>query len=221
MRHVTCQGLSAMSSQLPGTTSAITFYHSDVSIQDCLFLSNQDGDDYLNVVRAKCTMSRCRFSEVNADAIDFDFVEGRIDDCAFTQCGNDAIDVSGSVVVCSEIVIDGAQDKGVSAGEESRIEFSGLQVLKSAIAIASKDGSELLVRNGLFTGCSVGAAVYNKKPEYGSAKVVLRSFRMKDVKVRWMRDPDCTIEYDGKFVVRSVNDVEGQMYGKVYGKASQ
>ena len=221
LRHVSCKGLSAMPSQLPGTTSAITFYHSDVLIQDCLFQGNQDGDDYLNVVRAKCTMARCRFSEINADAVDFDFVEGRIDDCTFTQCGNDAIDVSGSVVVGSEIVIDGAQDKGVSAGEESRIEFSGLRVMNSAIAIASKDGSVLRVDNGLSADCNVGAASYKKKPEYGAASVVLKGFRMKDVEVSWMRDPDCEIVRDGKWVVQSINDVEAQMYGKVFGKASQ
>ena len=46
-------------------TGAVTFYESDVSINNCVFSNNRRGDDYLNIVRPKFDIKirskTCRF----------------------------------------------------------------------------------------------------------------------------------------------------------------
>ena len=79
-------------------TGAVTFYEADVSINNCKFLNNRGGDDYLNIIRSEFDINNTLFQDVIADAFDSDFSKGKISNSLFINCGNDAIDASGSFI---------------------------------------------------------------------------------------------------------------------------
>ena len=63
-------------------------------------------------------MSYCTLKNTKSDAFDGDFVEGIVKDSNFINLGNDAIDVSGSDIKITNVTINKAGDKGLSAGDK-------------------------------------------------------------------------------------------------------
>jgi hypothetical protein len=63
----------------------------------------------------------------------------------FKNVGGDAVDVSGGDVELLEILIKDVRDKGISAGEGSKVKVSLSEIKNIGVGIASKDGSEVYV----------------------------------------------------------------------------
>ena len=55
-------------------------------------------------------MDTSLFSETFSDAIDVDFGKGKVTNSSFMALGNDAVDVSGSVVDVQGMSVNGAGD---------------------------------------------------------------------------------------------------------------
>ena len=165
-------------------------------------------------------MTNTVFSDARADALDVDFGSGRIADCRFISCGNDAIDVSGSSVQIERVVLDGMGDTGISAGEESRVSVAFATVRNAEIALASKDRSELVVRNVELEGCRVGFAAYQQKPEFGPAVITASSVRMEDIARPFLIERGSTLVRDENRLTADLEDVEGILYGAIFGTLS-
>ncbi len=158
-------------------SGAVTFYDSDVSIVNSTFSENRSGDDSLNVVRGEIMFQDVLFNKSLADGLDLDFVQGNLTGLRFLESGNDGLDASGSHLRLRDISVFGAGDKGISIGEGTFAEVSGLEVERAQIGIASKDSSEVVVREPRFDDCDVGFAAYQKKPEFGPARIVVYGYR--------------------------------------------
>ena len=111
--------------------------------------------------------------KINFDAIDFDFSKGTIDGISIYNAGNDALDFSGSNVA-KNILINKAGDKGVSAGEQSKIKISNIDINKSNIGIASKDLSTVEVNNIEVEGSNIVGNGSSKKPEFGPGFIEIK-----------------------------------------------
>jgi len=121
-------------------------------------------------------MVDCEFGTCTGDAYDGDFVEGEIVNCAFHDVGGDAIDFSGSHgVVVRDTRLLRVADKGLSAGENSRIRGVGLLFRDVGIAVAAKDRSLVTIRDSAVHGGRYVLAAYQKKPECGPAAIVVES----------------------------------------------
>ena len=147
---------------------AVTFYQSDVSIFNSVFRNNLS-EDGLNIVSSDYLISETTFANTYADAFDSDFSTGQIHNCQFVNSGNDSLDFSGSEVTISEVIVSSAGDKGVSAGEASKISLYNVEINGAEIGLASKDGSHLYGREIEINDAVIGLAAYQKKPEYGPA----------------------------------------------------
>ena len=129
-------------------------------------------EDALNIVHSQFNIENSRFSNVSSDAFDSDFSDGAITSAHFRQVGGDGLDTSGSNVVVKNVTFTDITDKAVSAGENSRVSIERAQINRTGIGLASKDGSQLLVRLvnvedfGLYAGM-----VYRKKSFYGNAEM--------------------------------------------------
>lgn len=181
LEHVTIRDMSCPSRSGWTLTAGLTFHESPVVIDACRFLNGRS-EDALNLVRTNFELRNCRFEGSASDAFDADFCEGKIFDTRFTACGNDAIDVSGSKVSLRRIVVDGAGDKGLSAGEDSRVDARFLEIRKVKIGLASKDRSVLEAQDLIIMGGEVGLAVYEKKSEFGPAEMRVNRLSMSDVR---------------------------------------
>ncbi len=156
--------------RLPGwqPSGAVTCYESDADFRNCSWMSCE-AEDALHLMRGEYALTDCEFSHSSSDALDADFCRLHLAHLRFSQSTNDAIDLSGSMAFLRNIQIDRAGDKGLSAGEESRVEAWDLRIQQAHTGIASKDLSHVWV-DGLFTQQNrLNIALYQKKAEFGPA----------------------------------------------------
>lgn len=186
-------------------TGAVTFYQSPVEIRHCQFANNRS-EDALNIVRSDFAVDKALFKNILRDAFDSDFSAGSISDSFFTECGNDAVDISGSVVELSNVAIDGAGDKGLSVGERSSMKAESVSIKNANLAMASKDESELFIRNVKISDCKVGASVYQKKPEFGPGSMDISELTMDNVETMYSVEEGSDLRVNGKKIQPSRKD---------------
>jgi hypothetical protein len=194
-------------------TGAVTFYESPVEISHSQFIGNRS-EDALNIVRSQYSIDNTLFSQTLYDAFDADFAEGRISNSSFETCGNDAIDVSGSVIEIQDVSIDGSGDKGLSAGERSQVTVNHIGIKNADIAVASKDLSQVTIRNIDISDSRIGLTAYQKKSEFGAASIdVLRGLWMTDVDTPYLVEVQSTVVVEGGAVEAIYENVYETLYG--------
>ena len=177
-------------------TGAITFYESDVTIENTKFLNN-NCEDALNVIRADFTLKHSLIANTFADGFDADFTTGLVYDCDFKQIGNDGIDYSGSEITIENVRIDHAGDKGISGGEASTLKLKNIVISNSNIGVASKDLSKVIIEDIKLINCNCGFAAYQKKMEFGPAELVITKCEFNNVKEEYFLDKESIIDLDG------------------------
>jgi len=187
-------------------TGAVTFYESPVEIQDCVF-QNNSSEDGLNIIRSQFTITNSLFTNTFSDAFDADFCAGSVIETSFFECGNDALDVSGSVVELSQIKINQAGDKGISVGEDSRMKASDVEIKNCNIGVASKDMSELELNNAKLYGCNIGLAVYQKKPEFGPALINASGLSIEEIEKPYIVETNSRIIANGEEIDSNIASV--------------
>ena len=179
--HVLFSGLRNLQSAGWTLTGAVTCYESDVRIANCVFKENKS-EDGLNIIRSNFHVESSLFAQTFSDAFDADFCKGEVVNCVFRQTGNDGLDVSGSVVHVRNCRFENCGDKGMSVGEDSDATMQQASFLACNIAVAAKDLSTFTGRNLRLQDCQQGFVAYQKKPEFGPARLVIESFEASGVK---------------------------------------
>jgi len=186
-------------------TGAVTFYESPVDIKKCRFLNNRS-EDALNIIRSDFWIDETVFGKIFSDAFDSDFSKGTITNSVFTECGNDAVDISGSIVELRNVSINGAGDKGLSVGEKSEMTANYVEIENAKIAVASKDFSEILGSNIGISDCETGFALYQKKPEFGAATITISNVLMETVNIPYLIENGSELRINQKLI-----NAEGMM----------
>jgi hypothetical protein len=204
-----------------GLTGAITFYDADVAITNCHFIDNMGGDDYLNVVRSEFTIQNSMFSNVISDAFDSDYSKGKILNTSFLNCGNDAIDISGTQLELQNILINGVQDKGLSAGEKSEISANHIEIINSELAITSKDNSKIHISNATLKNNQIGFVAFQKKSEFGPGHIVGTKIKMENVQIPYLIESKSSCTINGNIEASENEKVRNLLYGVKFGKSSK
>ena len=89
-------------------------------------------------------------------------------------------------------------DKGVSAGEASDITLMNAQISDCNIGVASKDQSTLYLRRSQLRHCSQGMVVFQKKPEFGPAYLLVEQLSVENVKRLYQIGPGSRLQIDEK-----------------------
>ncbi|SDR75155.1 Right handed beta helix region [Formosa sp. Hel1_31_208] len=199
-------------------TGAVTFYESPVEMNNVI-IENNRCEDALNIVRTTFRMRYCRISNTQSDAFDGDFVKGNIVDCNFDNLGNDAIDVSGSDLKIIRVNIEKAGDKGLSAGEDSKMMVENVQISNSEIAIAGKDLSTVTIKNLKVTDTKLGFTAFQKKPEFGPSNITANEIVMNGVETKYLIESSSSLIVDGK-KIETAQNVKDRMYGVEFGRSS-
>lgn len=141
----------------------------NVRVSETSLGQNSKFDDVLRVVYSKgVRLDGIRIDGALSDAIDFDLSEGRIENVLIRDSGNDGVDLMGSLVEGSNIVIFESGDKGISVGEESRFTIKDSTISACAIGIESKDGSVVIGKNLRLNDNRVHVNAYKKNWRYGA-----------------------------------------------------
>ena len=174
LEHTTFEGATGIARGPWQVSGGVTFRASPVELFDCSVLDAR-GEDALNLVHLRFRMERCSFTAGPHDLFDGDFVDGAVVDCRFAEAGEDAVDVSGSVVEVRSCRFDAIGDKALSIGEGSRVVASDCRIERASIAIASKDRSHVdAQRIQVQSVENFVVAAYVKKPEFGPASCTLK-----------------------------------------------
>jgi hypothetical protein len=177
LRHVIFSHLGTLHYKGWGLTGAVTFYETEVGLDNCAFLHNHC-EDALNIIRSVFVLHECEIGFTQFDGFDSDFCRGKVEHSVFHDLGNDGMDFSGSQVTIVDCDVIHPTDKGASVGEESEAEFTDLRVTGGNIGLASKDLSKVLVNSIRLDSVKVGFAAYRKKPEYGPASIDVRAYEV-------------------------------------------
>lgn len=205
LKNVLFYGMSAPKYRDLNLSGAITFYESDVDISNVIFNNNYRGDDYLNIIRSNFTINDSFFKKTLYDAVDLDFSDGLISNTVFEEIGNDALDFSGSSVILDNIIANNVSDKAISAGEESYITISNTLIKNSKFGIVSKDKSNILANNTEFSNIAYIAAAYQKKSEFGAAKLTLNNYKVNDGDSEFIVGNNSQINLDGNKILNNIN----------------
>ena len=180
-------------------TGSATFYESDVDISNAEFIGNQC-EDALNIVRSDFVLRNSRFDHIWGDAFDADFSTGLVDHGLFTNIGNDAIDFSTCKISIVNTVVNGAEDKGVSGGEDSHLTVKNTTIINANIGLASKDLSSLDVLDSKVDSCKYGVVLLQKKPEYGPATMNLQKVTITNCETKMLIEKGSKVIFNRKTI---------------------
>ncbi|MAM05074.1 MAG: hypothetical protein CMD06_03845 [Flavobacteriales bacterium] len=140
----------------------------NIQLSGLEFSDNSDYDDLIHILYSKnIRLSDSYIFDGRADLIDIDISEMEINNCIFENSGNDAIDAMTSDVIISNTFIRKSGDKGLSAGESSKVFVTNLTFENTQIAIQSKDGTMVSVKDSKFLNNSQQLDAYQKNWRYG------------------------------------------------------
>lgn len=198
--------------------ASIIFYESkNININNSSFTNNQNGDDYINFFRSdNIKINNTLFQNIVSDAIDSDFSNNIIiSNSKFIKIGNDAIDGSDSKINIKNSFFKFVLDKGISAGEKSNIEIEDSVFQENEIALVTKDESNLVVKNNTLFNNKLDFASYRKK----------RFFDLPSASFENTLISKYLIEINSKIrgfeVSKFSTNVESQLYGNLYGRATE
>lgn len=218
LRYVTIDGLTNPKHGNWSVTGAVTFYESPVDLAH-VSVSNNRCEDALNIVRTSFSMTRSSISNTQSDAFDGDFVTGDIIDCYFENLGNDAIDVSGSDITIKNTVVSYAGDKGLSAGEDSKMTVSDVEIANSEIGVAGKDLSIVDIKRITIKDTKLGFTAFKKKPEFGPSSINVINHELENVEMNYLIESSSSLIVNGE-KIETTQNVKDRMYGVEFGVSS-
>ena len=113
------------------------------------------------------------------------------------------MDFSGSKLTIVNAIIKDAGDKGISVGEESTVYAKKIEVDGANIGVASKDLSKLVIDFIELSKCNQGFIAFQKKPEYGGAKIVIHNYKSDNIRFLHKIQKGSTLKLRGKEVDNS------------------
>lgn len=211
LNHVVFENLNTLNYKGWTLTGAVTFYESDVEIENTLFYRNQC-EDALNIIRSDFKVENSSFEYIFSDAFDSDFSVGEVLNTTFTNIGNDALDFSGSDILIADTKIYDVSDKGISGGEDSRLMVRNCVVERANIGIASKDLSTVIVESTKLEDCNYGIVLLKKKPEYGPATMILKNVKFINARIEKLIEEGSTVTENGKIIEGKKKNVADMFY---------
>lgn len=169
-------------------TGAVTFYESDVHIENCRFVNNHC-EDALNLIRCNFDMAGSTIGQTLRDGLDVDFCKGTLNNVTFYKIGNDGADFSGSVVTIDDCTVQETGNKAISIGENATVTIETCEIDKAVIGVASRDLSNLNIAYIDLKNCQQGFAAYQKKSEFGGGRIEVKDYDAYNVKFLHLIEP--------------------------------
>ena len=184
-------------------TGAVNLYYADASLRNCRF-DNLLTEDALNIIHSNFELHDSNFTNLYSDGFDGDFVKGTVTKCNFERVNGDGIDFSGSDVSIRSCNFLDIGDKAVSAGEKTFLKIDSISASSVGYGVVSKDQSEVSLSKSNIHNASISAiAAYQKKAEFGPAKIFVRDTNFKDSSQNFMIQSRSYAERDGTLLKTS------------------
>lgn len=192
-------------------TGALTIYNSFIKAQN-ITVNNSHSEDAINFINSTVKVDSIWIHTTFSDGMDGDFCKGEFDYVEISNAGNDGIDFSGSTVDFINVIVDGAGDKGVSAGEGSSLTLESVFVKNAKLGLVSKDLSNLMINQAKLENINLGIALFQKKPEYGPGKLTIQSMNYSNVKTSAKIELGSHLSYLGKDISGWISNLANEFY---------
>ena len=221
LKNVNIFNISALEDELLKLTGGITFYKSDVDLED-VRITNVKSEDAINIVNSTFSLNSVFIKDTFSDGLDSDFSDGNVVFSEFSNIGGDALDFSGSNVSINRIKVRNVKDKAISAGEESILNIENSNFSNIGVGVASKDGSSVTMTSSAISNYELYAAMaYIKKDFYGSPSITLNSClvsNMNGVSNPYMRQEGANMLIDNVEIQTSNMSIENLYKSSVMSK---
>jgi len=187
-----------------------------------LAIYDNDSEDALNVVSGTFEIKNLFISNSRSDAFDSDFSNGTILNLICKSLGNDCLDTSESTISVNQLEASYVQDKGISAGENSRLNVSKAIINNSEIGVVSKDGSQLQIDELFSSNNKLTGAVYQKKNTYAASNLKVSNLTNNDDGNGFLAYQASSINLpkNYNYELFSSDEIKSMFYGKGYGSAT-
>ena len=139
-------------------------------------VQNTKCEDALNIINSKGSLAQVNITNSSFDGLDIDFSEIDINYLSIKNAGNDCSDFSFGKHKIDIMNLYKCGDKGVSVGEKTLTYIEKLNVEGSNIGVASKDSSEVFIKNSEISQTDSCISVYNKKDEFDGGRISISNF---------------------------------------------
>ncbi len=199
LNYVLFEDLNTLNQANWTLTGAVNFYESDVDISYCTFTKNHC-EDALNIIRSHFEIDKITVSHTFSDGFDADFCTGTLQNSRFYKTGNDCMDFSGSIITITNCTAEMSGDKGISVGEEAQVRITSASIDGATIGVASKDLSMVTIDNIILKNCTQAFAAYQKKAEFGGAKIKVQNYTAEKVSYLYQVEKGSSLELEGKLI---------------------
>jgi len=175
LEHCAFSGGSGLVSPFTLFSGMVSIRHvRDFRMRHCRLSDNSIYDDLFHAIYTTLDISESEFRRANRDGMDLDLCQGRLDRIVADGAGNDALDLMTSQVVLTGSRLVRGGDKGLSAGEGSRVLVLDSVIEGNQVGVQAKDGTDMLLYNVTLAGNTTQVSAYHKNRAYaGSARIAL------------------------------------------------
>ena len=164
---------------------------SDIILKSVNISNNDFYDDLVHIIYSKnISIINSKFANSFSDAIDVDLSSKiHIKNVEIFNSTNDGLDFMESEAIIENTNIHFSGDKGISAGENSKVEISNSNFENNVIGIASKDLSKAQILNSNFANNQMHLNVYKKNWRYGaSGNIIVKNSRFEYAEKNFISD---------------------------------
>lgn len=126
-------------------------------------------EDSINIVNSEGLIETIEILNSHSDGLDIDFSNIDILNLDVLNSGNDCLDISKGIYTIKNVVAKNCGDKGISIGENSKLNNSNSIIENANIAIAVKDSSNANIEKLEVSESNLCFSLYRKKQEFGSS----------------------------------------------------
>jgi len=154
--------------------AVLNIHHTgDISLQNCTFGESR-GVELLHVVYVEnLFLADDIFYDAGGDALDLEFVSGRLSRVQVAGAADECLDAMGSQLEIADCVFSACSGAGLSVGEESRLRVRDTLVARSQIGALVKNASRLEISSSLLFRNRTGVEVYRKEVRFPGPSEVL------------------------------------------------
>jgi len=155
---------------------AFTVNNAHVSVKNSIF-QNNNSEDALNLVQVSGILDGVTIQNTHSDGLDVDYGDIELTNSRFLNIGiasgADAVDVSKTKIIISNIEINNVTDKGVSIGEGSIAIIKNANISNALVGLVAKDSSDLTVDIMRLSDIRLADTMaYRKKSHFKGAKIL-------------------------------------------------
>lgn len=145
IEHVVLEGASRAHHGSVEYTAALNIHDtSDVTVEALTLVRSSGSDDAVHAAYVQnLRLHEITVREAPVDAVDLEFTTAEVRGLTVVGAGDDCLDLMGTTLRLSDSALLGCTNNGVSAGEESEVNASGVLIADSKLGVLAKNASRV------------------------------------------------------------------------------